>query len=72
MGHSNLQGCLSDFGSILLVYTFSVWKQRKISFKQDQTNHKPQSEVNGGGQVTLTFSPPWDFEDAAPSAKDFL
>ena len=27
MGHSKLQGCLLDFGPILLVYTFLVWKQ---------------------------------------------
>lgn len=38
MDHSNLQGCLSDFRSILLVCVLT-WEQRKISFKQNKTNH---------------------------------
>lgn len=59
MGHSNLQGSLLGLGYILfLVHTFLVLEQSKTSFNQNKSNHTPQSKLNGGGQVTLTFSPP--------------
>lgn len=72
MSHSNLQGRLLDSGSILSVYMFLGGDQSKISFKPNQTNHKPQSEANGGGQITLNFSPPRAFDGVILSANDFL
>lgn len=51
---------------------FSDLDQRKTSLKPNQTKHKARSELNGGGQVILPFSPPWAFDDAVSSANDFL